>query len=263
MNNINIEKIVVAYPSGNTTALVFDNLKSINREELNDSIMNSWKLRFPKKPQIEQCCFVEFSKKSKILGKVDMLGGEFCGNATRSAVWVLSGGKDGSGLIKTSGYNKPLKYKIVKGIVKIEMPQCKIIKYDNGVAIEFDGITQYVVESGSTGKILEELLKSGYMDSKSQSAFGVSRYEPKTNKAFFSVWVRNVNTIFDETACGSGTAAIGIAQAVNLKKISLDIIQPSGESITTSAEVEDQKVIKSEISGPVEIIYAGDLELKL
>ncbi len=47
------------------------------------------------------------------------------------------------------------------------------------------------------------------------------------------VWVKSINTLFYETACGSGTTAVAILQAVkNNKSQNLDIIQPSNQVIT-------------------------------
>ena len=53
-----IERLVVAYPSGNATAVVFDKLEDVDRKSLNDRILGSWKTQNPDKPEIEQCCLV-------------------------------------------------------------------------------------------------------------------------------------------------------------------------------------------------------------
>ena len=101
--------MAVAYPSGNTTAIVFDQLLSIERKVLNDSIMRSWKATNPAEPEIEQCCFLTPALSSEAVARVEMFGGEFCGNATRSAAWLVTGGEDYSGLIEVSGAENPLR----------------------------------------------------------------------------------------------------------------------------------------------------------
>lgn len=78
------------------------------------------------------------------------------------------------------------------------------------------------------------------------------------------MWVKAVNTMFDETACGSGTCAIGVAAATTKKQNQkLEVIQPSGESITTEARfnTESGEVIASSIAGKASILYDGELSL--
>lgn len=263
MNQKIIQKIVVAYPSGNTTAVIFDDLGQQDREKLNASILETWQAKFPDKSPIEQCCFLSQSADPKVLGRVEMFGDEFCGNATRSAVWLLADGKDSSGLIEASGCDELLEYTIVDGIVSLKMPEFITTETEKGLAVTFKGITQLVISTGSTHDVLKQILESGYLSLNDRPALGVSSYNERTKQALFSVWVNNVNTIFDETACGSGTAAIGIAQATNAKRSqNLQIIQPSNEPINVKVETDnDGKARSAEISGPISTLYSGMMEL--
>lgn len=263
MNQKTIQKIAIVYPSGNTTAVIFDDLGQQNREKLNASISETWQTMFPDKSPIEQCCFVSHVTDPGVLGRVEMFGGEFCGNATRSAVWLLADGKDSSGLIETSGCDELLKYTIIDGIVSLEMPKFSTTETEKGLAVKFKGITQLVISTGSTHAVLKQILNSGYLSLDAEPALGVSSYDERTKQALFSVWVKNVNTIFNETACGSGTAAIGIAQATNAKRSqNLQIVQPSDEPINVRVETDnDGKAKGAEISSPIKILYSGMMEL--
>jgi diaminopimelate epimerase len=102
----------VAYPSGNMTAIVFDDSRRQDLRELNERIMKTWSQENPDKPQIEQCCFITTPKNDDAIARVEMFGGEFCGNALRNAVKVLSGESNSKGIIKVFGLDDPLKYQL-------------------------------------------------------------------------------------------------------------------------------------------------------
>lgn len=117
-----LRRMAVAYPSGNTTAMVYDQLLPTDPALLNESIMRAWRTASPDHPEVEQCCFVVPSDNPAAIARVQMLGGEFCGNATRSAAWLVTGGKDYSGVIEVSGAARPLEFRIEQGEVTAEMP---------------------------------------------------------------------------------------------------------------------------------------------
>jgi histidine racemase len=267
-----LKRVVVAYPSGNTTAVVFDQLLSSDRERLNADVMQAWGRKRPGDQEIEQCCFVTLPKSSEAIARVEMFGREFCGNATRSVVWLLTDGKDYEGLIEVSGAPRPLEFAVKDSEVSVEMPLPEsgrlVTEVDEGSLVQLDGIAQLVVTEGdlrerlSPREMLTRLLAENAYGLAAQPAVGVSYYDQISGKAEFSVWVNNVKTIFDETACGSGTSAIGIALASESKRsVELPVVQPSGESIKTTALYESGSVKKSRIAGNVAVLYDGSLSL--
>lgn len=75
------------------------------------------------------------------------------------------------------------------------------------------------------------------------------------------VYVRNINTLFYETACGSGTTAVGLIQAKETgSSIDLPVMQPSGMMIRIKVAYDGKKFNYAEISGPVEQLAAGLIE---
>lgn len=78
-------KYNIYYPSGNTTALVIGSDYLQFRKRINESIMKMHN-------NIEQVGFVFVEND---VYKLEMAGGEFCGNATRSAAYYFLNGKDG------------------------------------------------------------------------------------------------------------------------------------------------------------------------
>lgn len=263
MNGLKIDELVVAYPSGNTTAIVISDLPSVKREELNGLIGKAWRRKSANNQPIEQCGFLTRPLNSKAIGRLEMFGGEFCGNATRSAVWLLTGGKDCEGLIETSGSIRPLNFSVRDKLVTLEMPPPNVKETEQGSLVTFDGITQLVTFNKPTRKILKDLLARNWMGLSERPAVGITSYDKTTSKAEFSVWVKDLNTIFDETACGSGTAAIGAALAKqNRKNQTLEVLQPSGNVIQVQASGSNKRVANISIAGTVDILYKGKLQLK-
>jgi diaminopimelate epimerase/GNAT superfamily N-acetyltransferase len=271
-----LKRAAIVYPSGNTTAVVFDQMLdvNVNREKLNRDVMEAWKERAVSQPEIEQCCFVTLPYDPRAVARVEMFGGEFCGNATRSVIQLLTAGADYQGMIEVSGVNRPLNFNVSAGSVAVEMPlpqSGEIAKeVTEGTLVQLDGITQLVVRDRDIQKqqtpreMLYTLLKQDKYGLADQPAVGMTYYNPRTKKAEFAVWVNAVNTVFDETACGSGTCAIGVASALQRKQNQrLEVIQPSGESIVTEAAFDSEtgKVVASIIAGKVRVLYDGPLAL--
>jgi len=265
-----LKRMAIAFPSGNTTAVIFDQFLTMDRKSLNTKIMTSWKEQKSNQPEIEQCCFVTTPKNQETIARVEMFGGEFCGNATRSVIGIMTRGEDYEGKIEVSGVSFPLNFNVKGGIVTLEMPlpkEGRIVEIvEEGTLVHLDGITHFVTESAQKKprEILENLKISNQYDFSSYPAFGVSYFDPDTLRAEFCVWVREVDTIFDETACGSGTCSIGVALAMKEKcSIEQNVIQPSGQIIRTIAiyDREKEQIENSSIAGKVEVLFDGEFEI--
>ena len=270
-----LRRIAIAYPSGNPTAILFDQLQGGDREQLNSQVMKWWKDTYPQQPELEQCGFVTLPRNPNATARLEMFGGEFCGNAGRSAVALLSGGADNEGLVEISGSPEPLKFSVKEGRVRLQMPDARCRRpswMPNATQVEWDGMTQLVVtESEATAaatsprSLLERLLSNDATATEiwAKPAVGVTCFDPTSSRARFCVWVRDVNTMFDETACGSGTAAIAIALANGdalagdeISERIINVIQPSGDAILSIAKVSGD-LWKSEIEGEVKVLYDG------
>jgi len=268
-----LRRVAVAYPSGNTTAVVFDQRLLDDRKPLNVLLASAISRQLPEAPEVEQCCFVTLPQGSSAIARMEMFGGEFCANAARSVVWLVTGGNDYAGSLEVSGISKPLRFEVVAGSVQLEMPlskQATIAEPVNeGVLVRLEGISHIVVTDQAMRcqrtprMLLLELLANAAYDLPNQPAVGVTYYHPQSFTADFCVWVRGVDTIFDETACGSGTSAIGIALASTAQQsIQTDVIQPSGETILTSADYDPNTgVTASSIAGTVKVLFDGGVTL--
>lgn len=267
-----LKRIVVAYPGGNTTAIVNDDLTGLDLTTLNARIITSWAKKFPRLPGIEQCCYLTKPRTRDALVRVEMFGGETCINATRAVALLKTEGRSGQGLIEVSGAESPFAYSVKAGAISsvailLSSSQERVRQIcKNDWLVNLDGITHLVRFSGESfetpRKTLEELLKTNSYGISDMAAFGVTVFDEITNNAKFCVWVKKVNTIFDETACGSGTAAIAIATKEKTKrKARVDAIQPSGEVLIAEASESPQGITASSVSGVVTILYEWTLGL--
>lgn len=250
-------------PSGNPTALVFGIEKDpARRKEINDEIMAKYD------DFVEQVGFVNTDINDP---ELMMAGGEFCGNATRSAVKYYLNDKEGNLDIKVSGVPERLNAGMdAEGNAWVDMPIIKgayenSIKKINNISaiVKMYGITHVVIESGDINKEFskEELKKYAYsilerenlLCEDAAGVMFVNRIDDENIEISPVVFVRAINTLFYETACGSGTTAVGVYESFKRKSgIDVNILQPSGNTINVQTEVDDKNIYNVRISGKVE-----------
>ena len=66
------------------------------------------------------------------------------------------------------------------------------------------------------------------------------------------VWVKDIDTVFYETACGSGSLGTSIYNCYKNKVNNATIIQPSGNSINIKLNIKENYIENAIISGIVE-----------
>lgn len=254
-------------PAGNDTGLVRGIVRDQTlRKQIQDKIIGVY-------PNIEQVGFVNLDPKNP---ELMMTGGEFCGNATRSAAYLALYGRPGEVKIKVSGVKGKLKAGVEKnGDAYAQMPiyeDPKKIKRDplnpKGYIVELQGITQYVNFDTSEIKGLSpEAIKA--KGKETIDRLGLTKYpaagviySEQTEEGISIkpvVWVKNADTLYLETACASGTAALGqvlaLQNGASIKDVSIK--QPSGKSMKVSVEYNKNLFGYAQISGPVEVLNYG------
>ena len=117
LNNLNL---TILNPGGNVTALI-DGIPTSRsrRKQINDAVMKNF-------PNVEQVGFFDSAAP-----RLEMAGGEFCGNATRCTAYLLLEGKPGKIKIRVSGVNQPLAARIDRSgntWAQMPLPQTAIRK---------------------------------------------------------------------------------------------------------------------------------------
>jgi D-alanyl-D-alanine dipeptidase len=186
-------------------------------------------------PMVEQAGFVDVDSK-----KLEMAGGEFCGNASTATAVLLA---NGSSTVRYSvfGFNGSVVAKVIYlGAEKYRVrTSFKGIDYTVG-SLNYEGKSLSVMDMEGIVHILIEgdFPASGYksiqrtmvdkLSLRDREAVGVIWYKQQDEKVKINpvVWVKKIDTLYRESACGSG--AIATALCTNRR----DIIQPTGECIS-------------------------------
>ena len=133
---------------------------------------------------------------------------------------------------------------------------------DGMYKVNMKGMTSIVISEANAKKYLEnkqsikeetmQLIKDLKLEN--SEAVGVMYLETIDNKLKINpvVWVKEINTLFYETACGSGTTATAIVKSYLEKNdVSIDILQPSGYVINATITGINENNLKAVISGVV------------
>lgn len=257
MVNGNMISYLVFVPGGNGTALVERlGYSSEARKVINDKIM------MDNADIVEQVGFVEKGKTPEL----KMAGGEFCGNATRSAAFYYLDGKPGEMQIKVNDEF------INAGVYENGEAWCEIPLYHGTDAVvQLDKEIYRVKMNGMTTLVISERASRLYLDDrqnlKTHGMYFIHHYHLEDNDAvgvmFLEevdsvlkinpvVWVRSIDTLFYETACGSGTTATVMVESfLKHSSCEMDILQPSGHKITAQIKYDEGKIVNARISGVV------------
>lgn len=246
----------VFVPGGNDTAFVFGtDYTKVERKNINDIIMENNK-------NVEQVGFLGETDSPELI----MAGGEFCGNATRSAAYHYLHGKDGSLKLKVNEKDY-INAGVNEGLAWCEIPLILgrdiIQQMDKNIyKIEMKGMTTIVIREEAAKKYVENLdtikdVAMEFIESynlKGCEAVGVMFLErmEDTIKINPVVWVNAIDTLFYETACGSGTTATAIVESyISKENKSIDVLQPSGHVITATIKLNGKRVEKAVICGNI------------
>ncbi len=265
-------------PTENMTILVTDPVPSLNRATIANQLMSQTHLH------AEQVGYVTLRKRrekgQEAQATLEMMGGEFCANATRSLAAVLafedstliSQGDCYSCLLKATGVENLIQCNVsplegeARYMVSVELPLPLKVEHVQihhnsrdveATLVEFPGITHMVVDDTQLTKqkdffrdVMDQLAN------REDGAFGIMFYNNRTQFVTPLVWVRETNTLLWEKGCGSGTAAVGAYMVhKNRQSVELDIQQPGG--ILSILGEWDHKITRLCLEGEISIISKG------
>lgn len=242
-----IIEYVRADPGGNITLLVTSAVDPNLRAELSRKILNSGKT------DAEQIGFVARPVNPQALGRLEMMGGEFCGNAARAFACYLAIINKLNLPVKLSlemsGYNGLLQTWVENELVWARMPgPISVCQWDNGTIVRMPGITHYIID-GKPDKNLVDTLIERYGKS-GPEALGVLFVQGDDMTP--AVYVEKTGSLFWESSCGSGTAACAATRCARLgRDCEVRLKQPGG--ILGARAWLDSGGIFAELFGPVTI----------
>jgi len=260
-----LDVVKCAEAGGNVTVLVFSPVPRDQQPGVARQLM-------AQQPDVEQVGFVEEPQWPEAVARLQMMGGEFCGNATAALGWVLAQRSGfATGPLEVSGAREPVQVVVSKQGVEVEMPvkrDARSVRRDGGVTIvELEGITHAVVYRPAPAdaragayRLLDEYGLLG------AEAAGVLYTEWRMDgvRIIPLVRVRDTDTLIEETACASGAVAVAVAEAVSAQReaVDLQVEQPSGGKIRATVRCHDGTFRQTVITVPVAILEESLCALK-
>ena len=268
-------------PSGNMTILIWSEVERSKQAKIANILMDvTYHLG------AEQVGYVEASQNPKAVAHLQMMGGEFCGNATRSLAFMLVARNFPNITIKeslakfyltVSGVEEPLEVEVECDknqnplSAKVEMPIYKridsVCRREGAEVVSLEGISHIIVDSEKRAFKKESYREDfialrDHFNLQDKEAVGVMWRGVRGDGSLSLepvVWVKETDSYYYETSCGSGTMALALSLAKenSSRYQEFKIYQPSKKYITAIVERDDNQFLKGYIKGSVDIIAEG------
>ncbi|MBS6535715.1 hypothetical protein [Peptoniphilus harei] len=247
-----------ANPCGNITGFVVAPVYPGYRKAYTDCIMEQID------QDVEQVGFISPAYEGAPL-RMDMMGGEFCANATRAYGLYSASFYDTDGLVDIEVYvsghegttDVIADVKNQKAYVALDAPigrEKLTIDGKDCTLIKLPGISHLVVEEEEDKEFVNKALEVLKKDHKDE-AYGVLFFDKEKLEMIPYVYVEGSETLFREGSCGSGTVAVVNYLEDDIAKLDEDykisIKNPAGELEVFVYEFEDGK--KFCVGGKVEL----------
>ena len=189
-------EVIICNPTGNITALVPTPTEERLQPEIANQIMEQ-------EPTVEQVGFVSFGENGVSLR---MAGGEFCGNATMSAAALYGADTEVNGLPVTVS---PVGNQTFACRVRMPEPVAVSDVVIEGVRLPFVsfGTIAHLICEDRTAVPDPEAVLPRWCETLDVPALGIMFPEGEVLTPL--VYVRDVDSLFWESSCASGTAAVG------------------------------------------------------
>lgn len=257
-------KIRVANPAGNITVFVMDKARREDYAKISAQILAKKELH------AEQVGFLEQNGEAV---HMQMMGGEFCGNATRSFAYLLSMLSDEKPeelLVDVSGSDRALKAEVnlERGTSRVEMPlpvdrkELRLEEKEVYPMVVFEGICHMIIERAPgeqefVDRLIGEAEKICPCD-----AYGIMFLQKE--KMVPVVYVKETNSMVWESSCGSGSMGVAVYLSEGEKdgNFVYRLEQPGGV-IEASVCKKNGRVIFCQMGGAVAISEEMEIEINV
>lgn len=224
----------------------------------------------------EQVGYVESPVHPDAVARLQMMGGEFCGNATMSLGALLSReAAEASLLLEVSGSDAPVPCRVRKtdggwtGTVQMPPPRAiHAVELDTDTGeltaplIEMDGISHLIlpVETGLGEPQLRRRLPE-WNAAIGADALGALLWDESSSSIDPLVWVPASGTLVRERGCGSGSAAVGCWLAKRAGRDRCADIRQAGGTITVDVRMKDGAFASVTITGQIRLVEEGTIRM--
>ena len=192
----------------------------------------------------EQAGFLVAPHSKEALFRIEMSGGEFCGNATLSAAALAAAeGAESPFFVECSGAEEPLRAEALPlgsgcWLARAEMPPAHELRRlsleefslgDAAICVSLPGIAHLVVEAADLSAADYDEMLARLMRETDADAYGVVPFERLGRDHFRIrpyVAVPSAESHVFERACGSGSLALALAERSERGRIAVE--QPGG-----------------------------------
>lgn len=181
-------------------------------------------------------------------GAIEMMGGEFCGNATRAYGAYLAekvGKKELS--LRVSGCETPVAVEVEGSYAAAQMPLPRAVcAYPQGTLVDLGGIVHFVTEAAPSEEFFAAI-EAGILQKTGAEAYGVIFFDREKGAIAPLVKVVSTDTLVWESSCGSGSLAAAAAESFGTAEgvFERSYIQRAG---TISARLKYRKGVIAEAS---------------
>ena len=249
---------VILDPTGNLTGLVLDPVDPEDRAAVTGELLK----------QCEQVAYLVPPGRPESAAGIRLMGGEFCGNAAMAAAaWLIRDEAEQEEekklLLEVSGAEDPVLCTVRKtgdGFEgTVEMPGIPEIGTESFCGISFtavrmEGITHLVCDDRTFEKDEAEGLLRRIAELVPAEAVGLIQWDRANRYMQPLVYVRGSGSMVWEHGCGSGSAAVGAAEALRNgeKETTVPVGQPGG-TIRVRAGTENGRITEVAITGSIRI----------
>ena len=264
-------KVVRADPAGNVTLFVLTPVDRALRADAAGKLIAA----LPEM-KVEQVGFAS----APLMGgaaRLEMAGGEFCGNAARAwGMWTAAGHvpRPERVRIEVSGCSHPIAVDVdwVEGTARTEMPlplEVRPVPEFGGTLVHLGGIAHLVVRDTAPSREFFRRVEPAFIGLAGLEAYGVvflERLDEAAGEERLTplVKVPSVGTLFQEGSCGSGSLAAAVAESAEVRdgEFRRWYVQPAG-ALTASVVRRAGEVLSAFIEGPVSLDEPIEVELDL
>lgn len=254
-------------PAGNITAFIHTSVPKDRWVAVGRALMAQVD------PSIEQVAFLSMYDTGSPV-RMDMMGGEFCGNATRSFALLKALQKEIRGksveVVSVSGAAKPLSVEVdtIQNTASVTLPDPKAIALlsfaeKDYPVVQMEGINHLLLQNVAEDRNLVPILINVLLQRYPAPALGVLFLNEKEPSLVPYVYVTEAQTLYREGSCGSGSFAVAYlyAKKWHLDQDTILLHQPAG-IIELSATREGEHV-HAAIGGPIDVGNVQEAELDL
>ena len=195
--------------------------------------------------------------------RLEMMGGEFCGNALRVLGRWWAEGHPGTQRLRgeISGCGHPLEITVTAEHVRAEIPLPeKITAFSGRDAVVFAGIVHLVGDGRVPTEEESRALTRRACEHFSRPAAGVMTLDRNTMTPV--VYVRDTDTLYYESSCASGTAAAAAVLSRDREGESVFVLRQPGGTLTARALRREGELRALSVEGPVTLSAAETVSVR-